>query len=55
MEFEMILEILLLSVGFIALAAVFLNVDKKRTQKRLNLELAQYKQSRKIQYSDQKG
>ncbi|WP_377891010.1 hypothetical protein [Alkalihalobacillus sp. R86527] len=55
MAFEMIVQILLLSVGFIALVALFLNVDKKRTQKRLKFELAQYKQSRKIQYSNQKG
>ncbi|WP_347551765.1 hypothetical protein ABFG93_06895 [Pseudalkalibacillus hwajinpoensis] len=49
MSFEMILQFLMLSIGFIAVAALFLNVDKKRTQKRLELELAEYNEAHKIQ------
>ncbi|WP_270180761.1 hypothetical protein [Alkalihalobacillus sp. CinArs1] len=55
MTIELTLQILLLTVGFITVSAIFLNVDKKRTQKQLKLELAQYKESGKIQYSNSKG
>ncbi|QHA90798.1 hypothetical protein [Bacillus sp. N1-1] len=44
MSLELTLQFLMLSIGFIAVAALFLNVDKKRTQKRLEVELAEYKQ-----------
>jgi hypothetical protein len=44
MSLELTLQFLMLSIGFIAIAALFLNVDKKRTQKRLEVELAEYKQ-----------
>ncbi|MCA0992217.1 hypothetical protein [Pseudalkalibacillus hwajinpoensis] len=44
MSLELTLQFLMLSIGFIAVAALFLNVDKKRTQKRLEVELAEYEQ-----------
>ncbi|MFK3960112.1 hypothetical protein [Guptibacillus hwajinpoensis] len=48
MSLELILQFLMLSIGFIAVAALFLNVDKKRTQKRLELEIAEYEQSHHV-------
>lgn len=55
MTIGLILEILMLSVGFITVAALILNYDKKRTEKKLQVELAQYKQQFKTQYSNVKG
>ncbi|MGA9288832.1 MAG: hypothetical protein WBV93_10855 [Anaerobacillus sp.] len=49
MSIDTILQFLMLSIGFIAVAALFLNVDKKRTQKRLQLELAEYEQAHGLQ------
>ncbi|MDQ0484583.1 hypothetical protein [Guptibacillus hwajinpoensis] len=47
MSFELFLQFLMLSIGFVAVAALFLNFDKKRTEKRLQLELAEYEQGLK--------
>ncbi|MGB8001564.1 MAG: hypothetical protein WCF60_15915 [Anaerobacillus sp.] len=49
MSIEIISQFLMLSIGFIALAALFLNVDKKRTQKRIQLELAEYEHAHEVQ------
>ena len=54
MSLELILQFLMLSLGFIAIAALFLNVDKKRTQKRLEVELAEYKQHQLQKYDKHK-
>ncbi|MBN8209589.1 hypothetical protein JI666_12605 [Bacillus sp. NTK071] len=52
MSFDLILLFLMLSIGFIAVAALFLNYDKKRTQKRLQLELAEYEQGHQLNNHD---
>ncbi|WP_169525217.1 hypothetical protein [Pseudalkalibacillus hwajinpoensis] len=52
MSFDTILLFLMLSIGFIAVAALFLNFDKKRTEKRLQLELAEYEQGHQLNNHD---
>ena len=54
MSLELILQFLMLSIGFITIAALFLNVDKKRTQKRLEVELAEHKQHQLQKYENNK-